>query len=315
MNVLDYSFSDLYIDTNGDVYITDERVNSGLVKIEADDIEYFKSHLIVFKGNEKSSSFFYQNVYFRVEEINSVGGVVYSLRRMPKSVPNIHKLGFDSKFIDYILSLSLNSGLIVWAGATGSGKTTSISALLSEYMRLEGGFAYTIEEPAEMPLEGEYKTLNGSIGICKQVEVINDDWATPLKSALRSRPRYILIGEIRTAEAASECLRAAISGHLVLTTIHASTIEDALMSITKYASDCMSEDAAYDVLSRGLLGVVKQDLVKVNGILQPQITSLFANPDINKPGQVRTIIKSKNLNLGTALEQQAARLAQGKNLF
>lgn len=178
---------------------------------------------------------------------------------MPLTIPSIHNLSFDHRFVQYMLSLSSQSGLIIWGGATGSGKTTSISSLLAEYLNLEGGFAYTIEDPAEMPLEGEYQSFNGSIGFCKQTEVQNDNWRDPLKSALRSKPRYILIGEIRTPDAACECLRASISGHLVLTTIHASSITDALSSLVKYASFSMSESSAFDILSRGILAVVKQD--------------------------------------------------------
>lgn len=110
---------------------------------------------------------------------------------MPLTIPSIHNLSFDHRFVQYMLSLSSQSGLIIWGGATGSGKTTSISSLLAEYLNLEGGFAYTIEDPAEMPLEGEYQSFNGSIGFCKQTEVQNDNWRDPLKSALRSKPRYI----------------------------------------------------------------------------------------------------------------------------
>ena len=85
-------------------------------------------------------------------------------------------------------------------------------------------------------LDGEYKALNGSLGLCKQTQPQNDDWGASLRSALRSRPRYIMVGEIRTPEAASECLRAATSGHLVLSTIHAATGTDAIQSIVKYAA-------------------------------------------------------------------------------
>lgn len=112
-----------------------------------------------------------QRDFFRVENVLSVNGELYCLRRMPLTIPSIHNLSFDHRFVQYMLSLSSQSGLIIWGGATGSGKTTSISSLLAEYLNLEGGFAYTIEDPAEMPLEGEYQSFNGSIGFCKQTEV------------------------------------------------------------------------------------------------------------------------------------------------
>ena len=77
----------------------------------------------------------------------------------------------------------------------------------------------------------------------------------------------------------------------------------------------MSELSAYDILSRGLLCAVKQDLVGIRGMQVPELETLFANPDVNKGCQVRAIIRSGKLNLGTSIEMQAARLMQGQALF
>ncbi len=313
--LLQYNFSDLYVNVNKDFYISDERYVNSLKKIEPSDKDDFYEKLINIPHKEPSYSMNYKGTLFRVEYVVSINGGMYCLRRMPALVPSIHNLNYDHRFIQYILSLADQSGLIIWAGSTGSGKTTAISALLAEYLKLQGGFAYTIEDPAEMPLDGEYEAFNGAIGFCKQTEVKNDDWGKPLKSALRSRPRYIFIGEIRTPDGAKECLRAAISGHLVLTTIHASSITDAISSLIKYASYSMSEASAYDILSRGLLGVIKQDLIGVESHRKPHVESLFANPDINKGCQVRAIIRSGKLNLATSIEMQAIKMAQCTPLF
>lgn len=313
--ILENNFSDLYINSNKDFYISDERYLNSLKKIDPSDKEEFYNALISIPHKESSYAMDYKNTVFRVENVKSISGEMYCLRRMPKTIPSIHNLGYDHRFVQYILSLGIRSGLIIWAGSTGSGKTTAISSLLAEYLNLQGGFAYTIEDPAEMPLDGEFKSLNGSIGYCKQTEVEKDDWATPLKSALRSKPRYILIGEIRTPDAARECLRAAISGHLVLTTIHANSIIDAISSLVKYASYSMTEASAYDILSRGILGVVKQDLIGVVTQRRPQIETLFADPDINKGCQVRSIIRSGKLNLATSIEMQSIKMLRGNPLF
>ncbi len=315
MELLQYSFSDLYINSNKDFYISDEKYANSLKRVVPSDKEEFCEQLFLIMHQTSSYSMNYKGTFFRVENVLSVNGELYCLRRMPLTIPSIHNLGFDHRFVQYMLSLSAQSGLIIWGGATGSGKTTSISSLLAEYLNLEGGFAYTIEDPAEMPLEGEYQSFNGSIGFCKQTEVQNDNWRDPLKSALRSKPRYIFIGEIRTPDAACECLRASISGHLVLTTIHASSITDALSSLVKYASFSMSESSAYDILSRGILSVIKQDLVGTETHRKPRIETLFANPDLNKGCSVRSIIRSGKLNLATSIEMQAARMAQSLPIF
>ena len=77
----------------------------------------------------------------------------------------------------------------------------------------------------------------------------------------------------------------------------------------------MSESSAYDILSRGLLCAVKQDLIGTKLERRPYIETLFANPNQNKGCQVRAIIRSGKLNLGTSIEMQTVRLAQGQPLF
>ena len=124
-----------------------------------------------------------------------------------------------------------------------------------------------------------------------------------------------MVGEIRSPDAASEVLRAATSGHLVFSTIHANNVTDAINSLVKYASASeMSEELAYDLFSRGMLGVIHQNLVG-KGIKKPQVSFLFANPDTYKGDQVRGIIKTGKLNLGTSIETQMTRMAKGLSLF
>lgn len=313
--LLQYSFSDLYINEKKEFYISDEHYRNSLKKVTPTDQEEFCTELMNIKHNDNSYSLVYKGTYFRVEYSESVSGSLWCLRRMPDKVPSMHNLGYNNRFIQQMLSLSDKSGLILWSGSTGQGKTTAIASLLSEFLNINGGFAYTIEDPVEMPLGGEYQALNGSTGFCRQIEVDNDNWKVPLKSALRSHPRYIFIGEIRTSDAAMECLRAAISGHLVLATIHAGTLTDALISLVKYAAVGISEESAYDILSRGLLAVINQELVGVDNNRHPVLETLFANPELNKADATRSIIRSGNLNLATIVERQAIRMAQSQPLF
>jgi len=311
----DIFFSDIYITPEKVAYIPDNLTENGLQIFEATDFENFYQLVESSYNGNSSYSVSYENILFRVERTMTVSGIQYCIRKMPQEVPNFADLGYRKYFSNYITSFGKASGLILWAGATGTGKTTSISALLKEFLFQEGGFAYTIEDPAEMPLDGEYTALNGSFGLCKQTEPVNNNWGDCLKSALRSKPRYILVGEIRSPDAASECLRAATSGHLVLSTIHANNISDAINSVVKYAaSSDMSEDLAYDLLSRGMLGVMHQSLRGV-GHKTPFLRFLFANPDTTKGCQVRSIIKSGKINLATAIETQMTRMIQGRPLF
>ena len=315
VKINDVPFSDIYITPEKVAYIPDTQTENGLQIFEPEDFSVFYALLEEKYKSSSSYSVCYEDVFFRVERSMTVTGVQYCARKMPKTVPDFRNLGFHKELTEYLLKLCKASGLILWSGATGSGKTTAISSLLKEFLIQEGGFAYTIEDPAEMPLDGEYTALNGSFGLCKQTNPIDDKWGESLKSALRSKPRYILVGEIRTPDAASECLRAATSGHLVLSTIHANNIPDAVNALVKYASaGDMSEDLAYDMLSRGLLGVMHQTL-RGTGVKTPVLRFLFANPDTRKGCQVRSIIKSGKVNLATPIETQMTRLAQGRPIF
>lgn len=316
VNLNSIRFSDLYITPDKTCFIPDGCTQNGLAIIKPDDFDVFYNLIEEsWDGENPSYSVLYDNIFYRIERTVAIYGIQYCCRKMPEKVPPLGALNFPRELIRHLLTLSDCSGLILWSGPTGAGKTTSISGLLKEYLTMEGGFAYTIEDPTEMPLDGIYKSMKGGLGLCKQTQPAGGDWGSSLKSALRSKPRFIMVGEIRTPDTASEVLRAATSGHLVLSTIHANNITDAINSVVKYASSTsMSEDLAYDLFSRGILGVMHQTLVGVT-TKRPSINYLFANPDTTKGDQVRGIIKTGNLNLGTSIETQMTRMRKGMNLF
>ncbi len=315
VRINDVYHSDIYITPDKLMFVPDTRSEFGLVQLEPEDFDEFYALLENTYKGRSSYSVIYEGFFFRVERTVSMYGVMFCMRKMPKKVPDLINLGYPLPLVKYLTSLGNASGLILLGGATGSGKTTTVSSLLREYLIRSGGFAYTIEDPFEMPLDGEYHAANGSIGLCKQTQPVDDDWGASLRSALRSRPRYILVGEIRTPEAASECLRASTSGHLVLSTIHANNVADAIDALVKHASGGeMSEELAFDLLSRGLLGVIHQQLVGI-GQKRPVVQYLFANPNTTQGDQTRNIIKTGKINLATTIEMQMTRMAQGRPLF
>ena len=308
-------FSDIYIIPDGTAFIWGRRTPSGLIQVRPDDYdEFYKIIRDTYDGENSSYLVKYKGLHYRVERTVTLDGQQYCARKMPHTVPDINKLGIEEKLLNYLKSLSGASGLILLAGTTGSGKTTTLSALLREFLIRDGGYAFTLQDPVEMPLDGTYHTANGELGICKQMTPPNGSWSAGLKSMLRSMPRYVYLGEIRDPEIASEALRAAISGHLVLSTIHASTVSDAIQSIIKYAAASgISEDMSYDLVGNGILAVLHQKLVGVPK--RPVIEAVFANPDSSKGDQVRGIVKSGKLNLSTTIEQQRIRLSRGIPLF
>lgn len=314
-SLADVNFSDIWYTAEKIAYIRDKETKYALVPFEADDLpEFYKTLEQGFTGASSYAIRFAGETY-RVERIMTLTGVQYNCRKMPTSVPDVYSLGLPKHVVDYLLTLSSESGLILFGGPTGMGKTTSASALMKRFLEMEGGFMYTIEDPPEMPLDGLYHAQNGGLGLCKQCPVENEHWGDGIKSALRSRPRYILVGEIRTPETASQVLRAATSGHLVFSTIHASTVEDALESLIKYASGAgLTEGLAADLLARGILAVVHQKL-EGSTVLRPVITAAFANPHLTGGDQMRSLIRSNTINLQTLIESQSSRLFQGRDLF
>ena len=308
-------FSDLYITPDKTCYIWSGKSNSGLMVAKCTDLQEFIAAVVAkYDGENCSYSLNFKGQDYRIERTVALGGEQYCARKMPTSIPNLEKLGLPSGIYNQLMSLADKSGLILLAGATGTGKSTTIAALIKKYLETEGGYAFTIEDPIEMPLDGIYQTKNGDLGLCKQTTPPKGIWEDGIKSALRSKPRYIYLGEVRTGEAAIELLRAATSGHLVFSTIHANNVNDAIKALAKYASSGgMSESMAYDLMANGLLACIHQNLVGTPRRLQAE--GLFANPNLNGGCAVRAMLRSGNLNTGTIMEQQKAKMDKGLPLF
>lgn len=308
-------FSDLYIAPDKVCYVWSGKSNSGLKIANFVDLQEFINAVIEkFDGENTSYSLNYKGRSYRIERTVALEGEQYCARKMPESIPELEKLGLPSGIYRQLLTLADKSGLVLLAGATGTGKSTTIAALIKRYLELEGGYAFTIEDPIEMPLDGVYKTKNGDLGLCKQTVPPKGIWEEGIKSALRSKPRYIYLGEIRSSESAVELLRAATSGHLVLSTIHSNNVNDAINALAKYAaSSGISEDMAYELMANGLLACIHQNLQGTPRRLKAE--ALFANPNINSGCVVRAMIRSGNLNIATIMETQRTKLEKGLPLF
>jgi twitching motility protein PilT len=170
-----------------------------------------------------------------------------------------------------------------------------------------GGVAFTIEDPVEYDMEGR----RGKNGFCYQVEVGTEkDWAELLKRSLRWHPRYIFVGEIRTPDAANQLLRAATSGHLVITTMHAGTIEEALEGLLQLAEQAIGDRAPL-LLAAGLTAVIHQALTPIG------IRATFFITEPNNPGApFRAIIRDKRIGqCRTFVDQQMALLNKTGKIF
>jgi len=174
--------------------------------------------------------------------------VVMRILMQSSQIPAINELGFDNELIDDVKKLLRSShGIILVTGPTGSGKTTSLHSFLREVESPEKNLI-TVEDPVE------YKS--DSIAQIQVNEKVGLTFAAALRSILRQDPDIIMIGEIRDEETAAIAVRAALTGHLVFSTLH-----------TNSASATISRLADMGVepflISSSLLGILAQRLVRV----------------------------------------------------
>ena len=116
----EFSFSDVHLTPDNRLYIHDGKTKFGLMVIEIDDLEMFKQTLVKSWRGRSSYSMMYDNTVYRVEKVDSLNGVHYSVRRMPKTIPDFSRIGMPEEFTRYMLSLGQSSGLVLWGGATGA---------------------------------------------------------------------------------------------------------------------------------------------------------------------------------------------------
>ena len=180
---------------------------------------------------------------------NSGEKIVIRILDYSMSLAGVENLGFSDKNYKKVLKMiSEPNGIILVTGATGTGKSTTVYSILQR-LNTEAANVVTVEDPVEMNIEGINQIqTNSEIGLT---------FATALRSILRQDPNIIMIGEIRDTETAKIAVRASITGHLVLSTIHTNnslnTIERLLdMEVERYLLASSLEGIISQVLARKL---------------------------------------------------------------
>lgn len=166
------------------------------------------------------------NINCRCHFYKTFKGMAIAIRLLPDKIPSLDVLGLPESIK---LLTDIKSGLIIVSGPTGSGKSTTIASIIDAINQKYNYHIITIEDPIEYTFEDK-KSIISQILLGKNIT----SFAQGIKASMRENPNVIMIGELRTLEDIKVALFAAESGHLVITTLHADNITDALDRITNY---------------------------------------------------------------------------------
>lgn len=194
---------------------------------------------------------------FRVNAFNQNRGAAAVFRTIPSKVLTMDELGMGKVFQD--LSLQAR-GLVLVTGPTGSGKSTTLAAMVDYVNEVRSDHILTIEDPIEFVHESKKCLVNQ-----REVHRDTQSFANALRSALREDPDVILVGEMRDLETIRLALTAAETGHLVFGTLHTTSAAKTIDRIID-VFPAAEKDMVRSMLSESLQGVISQTLLKkVNG--------------------------------------------------
>ncbi|WP_029889876.1 PilT/PilU family type 4a pilus ATPase [Polycyclovorans algicola] len=190
---------------------------------------------------------------FRVNVFTQRNSLGMVLRRVEGQIPAVDALGLPPVLKTLALA---KRGMILLVGATGSGKSTTLAAMIGHRNANMAGHILTIEDPIEFVHPNQRSIVNQ-----REVGTDTESYERALKSAMREAPDVILIGEIRTRETMDATLQLANTGHLALSTLHANNAYQALQRIVNlYPSE--NRDQLYMDLAMTLRAIVSQRLVR-----------------------------------------------------
>jgi twitching motility protein PilU len=191
---------------------------------------------------------------FRVNCFMQQSQVGVVLRVITTAIPNFEELTLPPVLKDVAMT---KRGLVIFVGATGSGKSTSLAAMIGYRNENSYGHIITIEDPVEF-----VHPHKNCIITQREVGVDTDSWEAALKNTLRQAPDVILIGEIRDREVMEHAIAFAETGHLCLATLHANNANQAMDRIINFFPEDRRQQLLMD-LSLNLKGVISQRLIPV----------------------------------------------------
>jgi twitching motility protein PilU len=190
---------------------------------------------------------------FRVNIFRQRGSVAMVIRRLPSVIPSVEELGLPAVLERLARE---HRGLVLVVGATGSGKTTTMAAMIDHRNSCMGGHILTVEDPIECVFKHKKSIVNQ-----REVGADTLSYDNALVNALREAPDMIMIGEIRTRETMEQVINYANTGHLCLSTLHAINSHQALTRVLNFFPLETRATVMFDLAS-SLLAIVAQRLVR-----------------------------------------------------
>ena len=237
---------------------------------------------------------------FRLSAFRQRGSIAAVFRCIPFVIPTLESLGVPSKILEGLVLEK--RGLILMVGATGTGKSTTLAAMLEHRNQQLTGHILTIEDPIEFLFTNKKSVVNQ-----REVGRDTNSLQVALRNAMRQAPDVILIGEIRDRETMTSAISYALSGHLVLATLHANNSYHALGRILSFYTP-ESRPALLSDLASGLRSIVCQRLVRSQSGGRRPTTEVMLNTKL-----VSELIEQGDLSgVKEAMEKS---LAEGSQTF
>lgn len=236
---------------------------------------------------------------YRINVFKSRGSVAMVVRFIKPNAPSIEEL----RMPDVLKTLIMEKrGIILVVGATGSGKSSTVSAMIDYRNQNHSGHILTVEEPIEFIYAHKKSLVNQ-----REVGVDTTSYSEALKNAMREAPNVLVIGEVREQETMSYAMQYALAGHLCVTTLHANNSYHSLSRIVNFFPLDGRESLLYD-LSNSLRAIVSQRLVRSkSGQLIPAVEIML------NTSYIAELIRNGELSkIKEAMEQS---LTEGSQTF
>ncbi|WP_298170155.1 PilT/PilU family type 4a pilus ATPase [Acidithiobacillus sp.] len=194
---------------------------------------------------------------FRVNGFFQRGELSFVLRAIKTQIPSLEQLRLPPILKDLAMA---SRGLVLFVGATGSGKSTSLASMIQYRNQNAAGHILTIEDPIEFLHKNAMSIVNQ-----REVGIDTLNYERALENALREAPDVILIGEVRSRDTMDHAMAYAETGHLCMSTLHANNSNQAIERIINFFPEDRKKQLLMD-LSLNLRAVVSQRLLPIKGL-------------------------------------------------